>query len=55
MQTVDNQTVDDLPLCAPNIQVEDDRTGTSVETLRRAMGDNLRYIQGRISLGCLQK
>jgi glycogen phosphorylase len=47
MQTVDNQATDDLPLCIPNIQVEDDRTGTSVETLRRAMGDNLRYIQGR--------
>ncbi len=47
MQTVDNQATDDLPLCIPNIQVEDDRTGISVETLRRAMGDNLRYIQGR--------
>ncbi|HEY9908866.1 MAG TPA: glycogen/starch/alpha-glucan phosphorylase [Thermosynechococcaceae cyanobacterium] len=47
MQTVDNQITDDLPLCAPNIQVEDDRTGLSVETLRRAMADNLRYIQGR--------
>jgi starch phosphorylase len=32
----------------PNrIQVEDDRTGLSVETLRRAIADNLFYLQGR--------
>ncbi len=34
---------------SPNskIQVEDDRTGTSVQTLRRALADNLFYIQGK--------
>ncbi|PZU96613.1 MAG: glycogen phosphorylase [Leptolyngbya sp.] len=31
----------------PHIQVEDDRTGLSIETLRRAMADNLFYIQGK--------
>ncbi len=31
----------------PNIVVEDDRTGTSVETLKRAIADNLFYIQGK--------
>ncbi|HEY9877221.1 MAG TPA: glycogen/starch/alpha-glucan phosphorylase, partial [Leptolyngbyaceae cyanobacterium] len=30
-----------------NLQIEDDRTGLSVETLRRAMADNLFYIQGK--------
>ncbi len=29
------------------IQVEDDRTGLSIETLRRAVADNLFYIQGK--------
>jgi starch phosphorylase len=29
------------------VQVEDDRTGTSVETLKRAFADNLYYIQGK--------
>lgn len=29
------------------MQVEDDRTGLSVETLRRAILDNLYYIQGK--------
>jgi len=29
------------------VTVEDDRTGLSVETLRRAMADNLFYIQGK--------
>jgi len=29
------------------VQIEDDRTGLHVETLRRAMADNLLYIQGR--------
>lgn len=29
------------------VQVEDDRTGTSIETLRRALADNLFYIQGK--------
>ncbi|HBB32772.1 MAG TPA: glycogen phosphorylase [Cyanobacteria bacterium UBA8803] len=31
----------------PEIQVEDDRTGMTVETLRRAFADNLYYIQGK--------
>jgi len=31
----------------PNVHIEDDRTGLSVETLRRAMADNLFYIQGK--------
>ncbi len=30
-----------------SVQVEDDRTGLSVETLRRAIADNLFYIQGK--------
>ncbi len=29
------------------VQVEDDRTGMSVETLKRAFADNLFYIQGK--------
>jgi starch phosphorylase len=29
------------------VRVEDDRTGTSIETLRRAMADHLFYTQGR--------
>lgn len=29
------------------VQVEDDRTGMSVETLKRAIMDNLFYIQGK--------
>lgn len=31
----------------PTVAVEDDRTGTSVETLKRAFADNLFYIQGK--------
>ncbi len=30
-----------------NIQIEDDRTGLEIATLRRAMADNLFYIQGK--------
>jgi glycogen phosphorylase len=30
-----------------NSEVEDDRTGLSVETLRRALADNLFYVQGK--------
>lgn len=30
-----------------SIAVEDDRTGTSVETLKRALADNLYYVQGK--------
>ncbi|NWF58312.1 MAG: glycogen/starch/alpha-glucan phosphorylase [Fischerella sp.] len=29
------------------LQIEDDRTGLSIETLRRALADNLFYIQGK--------
>ncbi|MGH2415484.1 MAG: glycogen/starch/alpha-glucan phosphorylase, partial [Microcystaceae cyanobacterium] len=29
------------------VKVEDDRTGLSIETLRRAMADNLFYVQGK--------
>ncbi len=31
-----------------NVQIEDDRTGLDVETLRRAIADNLYYLQGRL-------
>ncbi|MFM1841577.1 MAG: hypothetical protein RLZZ490_308 [Cyanobacteriota bacterium] len=31
----------------PLIQVEDDRTGLTVETLKRALADNLFYLQGK--------
>ncbi len=31
-----------------NIQIEDDRTGLDIETLRRAIADNLYYLQGRL-------
>ncbi len=30
-----------------NVQVEDDRTGLSIESLKRAIVDNLFYIQGK--------
>ncbi|MEM9215182.1 MAG: glycogen/starch/alpha-glucan phosphorylase [Cyanobacteria bacterium P01_F01_bin.150] len=33
--------------CPIYIEVEDDRTGLSVETLRRALADNLFYVQGK--------
>lgn len=36
-----------IPPNCPTVEVEDDRTGLSVETLRRAMADNLFYIQGK--------
>ena len=32
---------------APKVEIEDDRTGLDVETLRRAIADNLFYIQGK--------
>ena len=32
---------------APTIKVEDDRTGMSLETLKRAFFDNLFYLQGK--------
>jgi len=31
-----------------SIQIEDDRTGLSIETLRRAIADNLYYVQGKL-------
>ncbi len=37
------------PLNCPPVQIEDDRTGTSVETLKRAIQDNLRYIQAKFA------
>ncbi|MBW4690352.1 MAG: glycogen/starch/alpha-glucan phosphorylase [Lyngbya sp. HA4199-MV5] len=43
MQTAPNQPIE----CVPTIVVEDDRTGLSVETLKRAFQDNLFYIQGK--------
>ena len=36
-----------IPLECPTVEVEDDRTGLSIETLRRAMADHLFYLQGR--------
>ena len=38
-------TASDSP--CKNSDVEDDRTGLSVETLRRALADNLFYVQGK--------
>lgn len=35
------------PIASNPIQVEDDRTGLSIVTLRRAIADNLFYIQGK--------
>jgi starch phosphorylase len=37
------------PLAHDQILVEDDRTGTSQETLRREVLDNLFYIQGKFT------
>ena len=31
----------------PKIKIEDDRTGTDIETFKRAFLDNLFYIQGK--------
>ncbi|MGD1862626.1 MAG: glycogen/starch/alpha-glucan phosphorylase [Leptolyngbyaceae cyanobacterium] len=36
------------PLANCPITIEDDRTGLSVETLRRALADQLHYIQGKL-------
>ncbi|MCL1463252.1 glycogen/starch/alpha-glucan phosphorylase [Argonema galeatum] len=43
MQTVPNPAFE----CKPIIQVEDDRTGLSLETLKRGFLDNLFYLQGK--------
>ena len=34
-------------LSVTNVQIEDDRTGMSIETLKRAFADNLFYVQGK--------
>jgi len=39
-------TTDEI-LHRKNVMIEDDRTGTSVETLKRAVLDNLFYVQGK--------
>ncbi|HSM80713.1 MAG TPA: glycogen/starch/alpha-glucan phosphorylase [Nodosilinea sp.] len=36
-----------IPIGCPTVDIEDDRTGLSVETLRRALADNLFYLQGK--------
>ncbi|MDY6938217.1 MAG: glycogen/starch/alpha-glucan phosphorylase [Cyanobacteriota bacterium] len=36
-----------IPLNECPVQIEDDRTGTSVETLKRAFADHLFYLQGK--------
>ncbi len=43
MQTVPNSALESKPI----IQVEDDRTGLSIEKLKRAFLDNLFYVQGK--------
>ncbi len=43
MQTLENQ----IPPGCPTVQVEDDRTGLSIETLKRAFLDHLFYLQGK--------
>ena len=48
MQTAPNQPIE----CVPTIVVEDDRTGLSIETLKRAFQDNLFYIQGKFCQNC---
>jgi starch phosphorylase len=41
------QIVPNTPFECPTVQVEDDRTGLSIETLKRAFLDNLFYTQGK--------
>ena len=36
-----------IPISECPIQIEDDRTGMSVDTLKRAFADNLFYLQGK--------
>ncbi|MBF2037237.1 MAG: glycogen phosphorylase, partial [Leptolyngbyaceae cyanobacterium T60_A2020_046] len=38
-----------IPPNCPTVEVEDDRTGLSIETLRRALSDHLFYTQGKWS------
>jgi len=42
---MDNQLANQSIDCP--ITIEDDRTGTTVETLKRALADNLYYLQGK--------
>jgi starch phosphorylase len=41
------QTLPNVPPGCPTVAIEDDRTGLSTETLKRAFLDNLYYIQGK--------
>ncbi len=41
------QTAPNIPLGCPTVAVEDDRTGFSIETLKRAFLDHLFYLQGK--------
>jgi len=41
------ETTQFIPAGCPTVQVEDDRTGLSIDTLKRAFLDNLFYIQGK--------
>ncbi|WP_421657396.1 glycogen/starch/alpha-glucan phosphorylase [Leptothermofonsia sp. ETS-13] len=41
------QTLPNVPPGCPTVAVEDDRTGLSIDTLKRAFLDNLYYIQGK--------
>lgn len=41
------QVTQEIPPGCPVVRVEDDRTGLSIETLKRAFLDNLFYIQGK--------
>lgn len=41
------QALPNVPPGCPTVAVEDDRTGLSIETLKRAFLDNLYYIQGK--------
>ncbi len=41
------QTLPNVPPGCPAVAVEDDRTGLSIDTLKRAFLDNLYYIQGK--------
>jgi len=43
MQTLEDQ----IPPGCPTVRIEDDRTGLSIETLKRGFLDNLFYIQGK--------
>ncbi|MDJ0632232.1 MAG: glycogen/starch/alpha-glucan phosphorylase [Xenococcaceae cyanobacterium MO_188.B29] len=40
-------TISQEPKAKPNSSIEDDRTGLNIPTLRRAIADNLFYLQGK--------